>query len=69
MAVRPFVAAAAVALAMTLGACQDSAMLGGASTRSLTPIPPQTLALMQTKGMSQSRWGSRAMTVAARCSP
>ena len=54
MAVRPFVAAAAVALAMTLGACQDSAMLGGASTRSLTPIPPQTLALMQTKGMSQS---------------
>ena len=54
MAVRPFVAAAAVALAMTLGACQDSAMLGGASTRSLTPIPPQTVALMQTKGMSQS---------------
>ncbi|MBB2961313.1 L,D-transpeptidase family protein [Methylobacterium sp. R2-1] len=54
MAVRPFVAAAAVALAMTLGACQDSAMLGGASSRSLTPIPPETVALMQTKGMSQS---------------
>ena len=53
MAVRPFAAAAAVALAMTLGACNDSAMLGGASTRSLTPIPPQTLSLMQTKGMSQ----------------
>ena len=29
-------------------------MLGGASTRSLTPIPPDTLALMQTKGMSQA---------------
>ena len=54
MAVRPFAATALVVLAMTLGACQDSAMLGGASTRSLTPIPPQVVSLMQTKGMSQS---------------
>ncbi|WP_232631234.1 L,D-transpeptidase family protein [Methylobacterium sp. Leaf118] len=56
MAVRPFAAAAAVVLAISLtslGACQDSGMLGGASTRSQTPIPPKTLALMQTKGMSQ----------------
>ncbi|SFL52801.1 L,D-transpeptidase family protein [Methylorubrum salsuginis] len=57
MAVRPLAAAAAAlatSLALSLGACNDSAMLGGASTRSLTPIPPQTLSLMQTKGMSQS---------------
>lgn len=56
MAVRPLAAAAAAlatSLALSLGACNDSAMLGGASTRSLTPIPPQTLSLMQTKGMSQ----------------
>ena len=37
--------ATVLALAMTLGACQDSAMLGGASTRSLTPVPPQTQGL------------------------
>ncbi|MEH3119084.1 MAG: murein L,D-transpeptidase [Methylorubrum populi] len=54
MAVRPFAAAALVTLATTLGACQDSAMLGGVSSRSLTPIPPQTVALMQTRGMQQS---------------
>ncbi len=56
MAVRPLAAAAAAlatSLALSLGACNDSAMLGGASTRSLTPIPPQTVSLMQTKGMSQ----------------
>lgn len=56
MAVRPLAAAAAAlatSLALSLGACNDSAMLGGASTRSLTPIPAQTLSLMQTKGMSQ----------------
>ncbi|GJE76634.1 L,D-transpeptidase family protein [Methylorubrum suomiense] len=56
MAVRPLAAAAAVlatTLAISLGGCNDSAMLGGASTRSLTPIPTQTLSLMQTKGMSQ----------------
>ena len=56
MAVRPLAAAAAAlatTLALSLGGCNDSAMLGGASTRSLTPIPPQTVSLMQTKGMSQ----------------
>ena len=41
-----------VAAALTLGGCQDG-MINGASTRSLTPIPPQTLSLMQTKGMQQ----------------
>ena len=41
-----------VVAALTLGGCQDG-MINGASTRSLTPIPPQTLSLMQTKGMQQ----------------
>ncbi|MCE4224428.1 murein L,D-transpeptidase [Methylobacterium sp. C25] len=54
MSVRPFAAAGLVAVAMSLGACQDSGMLGGVSARSLAPIPAQTLALMQTKSMSQS---------------
>ena len=57
MAVRPLAAAAAAlatTLALSLGGCNDSAMLGGASTRSLTPIPAQTVSLMQTKGMSQA---------------
>ncbi|UMY18533.1 L,D-transpeptidase family protein [Methylobacterium organophilum] len=54
MAVRPLAVIAAAAMAISLGACQDGGLLGGASTRSLTPIPPQTLSLMQQKGMSQS---------------
>ncbi|GLS51100.1 hypothetical protein GCM10007885_39540 [Methylobacterium gnaphalii] len=54
MSVRPFAVAGLVAVALSLGACQDSGMLGGVSTRSLTPIPAQTVALMQTKGMSPS---------------
>ncbi|CAO4177843.1 L,D-TPase catalytic domain-containing protein [Methylorubrum populi] len=58
MAVRPLAAAVLAAvvmpLAMTLGGCQDSTMLGGASGRGLTPIPPQVLSLMQSKGMQQS---------------
>ncbi|MGX5776606.1 L,D-transpeptidase family protein [Methylorubrum zatmanii] len=58
MAVRPLAAAVLAAvvmpLAMTLGACQDSTMLGGASGRGLTPIPPQVLSLMQSKGMQPS---------------
>ena len=53
MAVRPLAAASLVALAISLGACQDSTFGGGGSTRHLTPIPQKTLALMQTKGMSQ----------------
>ncbi|RZK82766.1 MAG: murein L,D-transpeptidase, partial [Methylobacterium sp.] len=47
------IAPVAVAAALSLGGCQDG-MINGASTRSLTPIPPQTLSLMQTKGMQQS---------------
>jgi len=58
MAVRPsavagLVASGLVALTLSLGGCQDSGMLGGVSTRSLTPIPAQTVALMQSKGMTQ----------------
>ncbi len=53
MAVRPLAAAGLIALGLGLGACQDG-LVGGASTRHLTPIPAQTLSLMQTKGMSQS---------------
>ena len=46
--------AAASLLALSLGACQDGSGVGGPSARSIAPIPPQTLALMQTKGMQQS---------------
>ena len=53
MAVRPFAAAGLIAVTLGLGACQDG-LIGGASTRHLTPVPAQTLSLMQTKGMSQS---------------
>ncbi|MFD0936225.1 L,D-transpeptidase family protein, partial [Methylobacterium trifolii] len=50
-AVRPLVVAAL--LAFGLAACQDGG-IGGPSTRHLTPIPTQTLSLMQTKGMQQA---------------
>lgn len=53
MAVRPLAAAGLIAVTLGLGACQDG-LIGGASTRHLTPVPAQTLSLMQTKGMSQS---------------
>ncbi|GBU18007.1 MULTISPECIES: murein L,D-transpeptidase family protein [Methylobacterium] len=53
MAVRPLAAASLLALALTLGACQDGTFGGGGSTRHLTPIPAKTLALMQAKGLSQ----------------
>lgn len=53
MAVRPLAAAGLIAVMLGLGACQDG-LIGGASTRHLTPVPAQTLSLMQTKGMSQS---------------
>ncbi|GJD79340.1 L,D-transpeptidase family protein [Methylobacterium gregans] len=53
MAVRPLAAAGLIALTLGLGACQDG-LINGASTRHLTPVPAQTLSLMQTKGMSQS---------------
>ena len=54
MALRAFTAACITVLALSLGACQDGGLGGVASTRHLTPVPPQTLALMSQKGMSQS---------------
>ncbi|AWN36267.1 L,D-transpeptidase family protein [Methylobacterium radiodurans] len=53
MAVRPLAAAGLIAVTLGLGACQDG-LVNGASTRHLTPVPAQTLSLMQTKGMSQT---------------
>jgi murein L,D-transpeptidase YafK len=53
MTMRPLAAAYLAALAISLAACQDGT-LSGASTRHLTPVPPQTLSLMAQKGMSQS---------------
>ncbi|WP_457106434.1 L,D-transpeptidase family protein [Methylobacterium sp. P5_C11] len=46
--------AAASLLALSLAACQDGSGINGPSARSLAPIAPQTVALMQTKGMQQS---------------
>ncbi|WP_349369387.1 murein L,D-transpeptidase family protein [Salinarimonas sp.] len=43
-------AALVAALALSLAACQESTV---SSNRHLQPIPPQTLALMSTKGMDQ----------------
>ena len=40
----------ATALALVLTACQDS---GSGSTRHLAPIPPATLAAMESKGMAK----------------
>jgi murein L,D-transpeptidase YafK len=53
MTMRPLAAAYLAALAIPLASCQDGT-LSGASTRHLTPLPPQTLSLMAQKGMSQS---------------
>ncbi len=46
--------AAAALTALTLAGCQDVSVIGGPSARSIAPVAPQTLALMQTKGMQQS---------------
>ena len=46
--------AAAALTALLLGACQDASGIYGPTARSIAPIAPQTLALMQTKGMQQS---------------
>ncbi len=54
MAVRPLATTGLVALTISLGACQDSSVLGGVSGRSLAPVPAQTMSLMQTKGMRQT---------------
>ena len=51
-AVRPL--AAAGLLALSLAACQDGSGISGPTARSIAPIAPQTVALMQTKGMQQS---------------
>ncbi|MEZ0169252.1 L,D-transpeptidase family protein [Microvirga sp. TS319] len=45
--------ALAASLALALAACQDENFAGG-STRHLSPIPPATMALMSTKGMSKN---------------
>ncbi|MXQ11361.1 L,D-transpeptidase family protein [Microvirga makkahensis] len=45
--------ALAASLALALAACQDENLARG-STRHLVPIPPATMALMSTKGMSKS---------------
>jgi murein L,D-transpeptidase YafK len=45
--------ALAASLALALAACQDENLARG-STRHLVPIPPATMALMSTKGMSPS---------------
>ncbi|WP_375457134.1 L,D-transpeptidase family protein [uncultured Methylobacterium sp.] len=50
--IAPIVVASALVVVLGLGGCQDG-LVNGASTRSLTPIPPQTLSLMHTKGMQQ----------------
>ncbi|GJE10215.1 MULTISPECIES: L,D-transpeptidase family protein [Methylobacterium] len=46
--------AAASLLALSLAACQDGSGINGPSARSLAPIAPQTVALMQSKGMQPS---------------
>ena len=46
--------AAASLLALSLAACQDGSGINGPTARSIAPIAPQTLSLMQTKGMQQS---------------
>ncbi len=40
--------AAASLLALSLAACQDGSGINGPSARSIAPIAPQTVALMQT---------------------
>ncbi len=45
---------AASLLALSMAACQDGSGINGPSARSLAPIDPQTLALMQTKGLQPS---------------
>ncbi len=57
MTARPATArmlAAAALTALLLGACQDGSGINGPTARSIAPIAPQTLSLMQTKGMQQS---------------
>jgi murein L,D-transpeptidase YafK len=46
--------AAAALTALMLAGCQDVSVIGGPTARSIAPIAPQTVALMQTKGMQQS---------------
>lgn len=57
MTARPATArmlAAAALTALLLGACQDGSGISGPTARSIAPIAPQTVALMQSKGMQQS---------------
>ncbi|WP_245443050.1 L,D-transpeptidase family protein [Methylobacterium terrae] len=52
MAMRPVLAASALAVALSLGACQDAGFSAAGSARAREPIPPKTVALMATKTMS-----------------
>ncbi|KMO38092.1 hypothetical protein VQ03_17990 [Methylobacterium tarhaniae] len=52
MAMRPVLAASALAVALSLGACQDAGFSAAGSARAREPIPPKTVALMATKSMS-----------------
>jgi len=45
---------AAAALALALAACDNQNYAGGGSTRHLAPIPPATMSLMATKGVSKN---------------
>ncbi|TGD96346.1 hypothetical protein EU555_24190 [Methylobacterium nonmethylotrophicum] len=52
MAMRPVLAASGLALALSLGACQDAGFSAAGSARAREPIPQKTVALMATKNMS-----------------
>ncbi|GJD37047.1 L,D-transpeptidase family protein [Methylobacterium aerolatum] len=57
MTARPAMArmlAAAALTAVLVAGCQDVSGINGPTARSIAPIAPQTLALMQSKGMQQS---------------
>ncbi|MGX7706155.1 L,D-transpeptidase family protein [Methylobacterium sp. Gmos1] len=49
---RPVLAASALAVALSLGACQDAGFSAAGSARAREPIPQKTVALMATKNMS-----------------
>ncbi|MET7247652.1 murein L,D-transpeptidase family protein [Methylobacterium sp. EM32] len=51
-ALRPVLAASGLAVALSLGACQDAGFSAAGSARAREPIPQKTVALMATKNMS-----------------
>ena len=52
LAMRPVLAASALAVALSLGACQDAGFSAAGSARAREPIPQKTVALMTAKNMS-----------------